>query len=256
MPLLPAPQKSDWRKSKWLTECTGSLPPVVVTGISGDLAWHKSHVLSLIFFAVASIYAVAGCLKAWRAYTEDKKEDDSKPPGAIEGCLYVIHRLICKIYDINDVKNGTVRVVLHRYLPKDAKTGTDAHFEQITKYVGGSGGPINRTTPVYCGLAGKAIRTKQIEFFWRTSEDYGAYRDELVDEFSYSKEQVNELKEDRWSACAVPMFQEGTSDEVIGVLFIDSSEKWMLEDDWGITVLLAACQGLNEYILKRYITNE
>jgi hypothetical protein len=84
--------------------------------------------------------------------------------------------------------------------------------------------------------------------FIRQNADWAEFIKEMA-LFNISRDEAGNLREDRWSWCAIPL--EGKAGSVIAVVYFDSSDK-LFFDEKTQELAIAACAGIASYVQERY----
>ncbi len=131
-------------------------------------------------------------------------------------------------------EDDLLRVTMYRI---DGEDGT-----QLMPHVGGPGGAASRKLPPKVGIVGLAVRGREPAYSKRQSKDLVAYRRQLVRDFNFSEAEAKDVREDRWSWAAVPIFER---DQVVAVVYADSGDPDFFDDKKNL--FGAACAGMAEY---------
>lgn len=247
---------------KWLVEAIAAGPPFVGATYSAYKAWLADKAADapsvdaaitngvdpLILGGACAWLLVASIVKVLAAKAQDAKEDQTKGHDGLIAALHIVHSMVARAGKlITTEQRQTLRVTFHRVVPPLERS---EHIEQIVPYVGGVGSEPGRTFSIRSGITGCAIREKAVFVMSRSSEKYEDYVNELVREWSYTEADAKKMTTDRFSAMAVPV--RGRGQEVLGVVYLDSSSKEFFSSDEIQQTVVAACVGVTDYIGERY----
>lgn len=181
-----------------------------------------------------------------RAVDKDTSELQMKSPEGLRGCAHVLYAYLKHTFNVGE-DEGTVRVTVHRIT---TDLSSEPEIEQVIHYVGDkvpSGG--GRRFPIGAGVIGLVARSGEPQIAHRTSTTDEEYRKELVNQWGYTPEAASKMQMDRKSFIGIPI--KGPDDEVIGVVFADSSiENAFIAVDESI---IATASGIAAYIQERFI---
>jgi hypothetical protein len=196
---------------------------------------------------LAGMAILGTAIKVYQARQKDRGEIDRRSPLDLEGCLHVLHAAILAMkglpYQRAQGPGSLLRVTIHR-------VNEDAHtVEQIVPYVGDESGGQGRRFSSRSGVVGRAITTREPAMLTRLDESFESYIHTLTTQWAMPEEEALRLTRDRFAFLAIPL--TGAGNKVIGVLFLDSSDKEFFSEPLvgGITT---ACVGLAQYAKLRY----
>ena len=236
-----------WFERKLLVEAGGSVPPLLGGGVGVALASSNEArwVLGLSLFWLAGFQV----LKIWLANQADKKEEEDRGHDGLKAALYVLNAVVCHAWQQEGASHLKLRSTFHRVIP----TLGDAaeQLEQVVPYVGGNGGGAHRKFPIRSGITGQAGRTGEIQVMERESSSEEAYRAELVSKWHYTKGDVAAISTERYSAIAIPV-TDRDGQHVIGVVYLDSSEKNCFSSEQMQLAIIEGCNGIANYVGVRY----
>lgn len=267
-------RKRAFYEHKWLVEAIAAGPPFVIaayaafkaqaasnaaataaaaadaTGTASVAGSSGSEAGSLILGSVCLWLLVASIFKVLAAKAQDKKEDLARGHDGLLAALRVMHSVVARFGKLTtpDLEKS-LRVTFHRVVPP---LESSEYIEHIVPYVGGNGsesGP-GRKFSIRSGITGCAIREKAVFVMSRQSEKYEDYVSELVRDWSYTEPDAKKMTSDRFSAMAVPV--RGRGQDVLGVVYLDSSSKDFFSSDEMQQTVVAACVGIANYIGDRY----
>jgi hypothetical protein len=249
---IPARKKRRIWERKAVVEGAGTVPPIIVTAVSGTINLFKpeTHGLGLVLIGAAGWLLIASLIKILGAYAQDKEQKRQDDYEGLQGALYTLYGVAVSSVEMSGGSAAGLRATLHRVEIPEKKGVPPETLEQLLPYVGGMGGPAGRTFSVRSGIVGKAVREKTTIAASRQSEDYQEYLADLVRDWAYTEEEARSLTSDRWSWLAVPIF--GTdSRTVLAVAYLDSSERDLFTKEVR-ELVYGACQGIAAYIAEVY----
>lgn len=238
---VPGPKKKRvWERealSAWITGL-GAVPTGAAAVWKAVADGASRAVIALSATAVG--FAVLGTVaKAIQAHLKDAKEHNPDGPVDLSSCLHVAHAMLgCGA----TLPEGRLRITVHRVIGDQ--------LEQCVPYVGGRGGTAGRKFSVRSGVIGAVVRTKDAVKAKRVSADHADFVLEMKKEWSMTDDEARALDAGRNAYLGVPLF--GLSEDVIGVMFLDS-DKAEFFDDATVNLAVAAARGLAEYIKKHYV---
>lgn len=255
-------RKRAFYERKWLVETIAAGPPFIGATYSAYKALQSNGVqvepnsLSvtdngvdpLILGSVCAWLLVASVIKVLAAKAQDTRDDLAKGHDGIRAALNVVHNTVSLVGKLETAEQRrTLRVTFHRVVPP---LGHSEYIEQIVPYVGGNGSEPGRRFSIRSGITGCAIREKAVIVMSRQSVQYEDYLNELVKDWSYTEADAKKMTSDRFSAMAVPV--AGRGQDMLGVVYLDSSLKNFFAVDEVQQAVVAACTGVADYIGERY----
>ena len=254
---IPGVQRPPWFTQQWVSEAAGSVPPLlslVATAYVLRTDPTKPHWLGRLALAGIAWLLAASVIKVARARAEDDAKQHQESPDGLLGCTHVLCRILYERCGLGAPRSGKMRVTLYRIVPpaKSSDGAEPLDLEQVLPYVGGDGGPAGRRFSKRVGIAGYVVREKAPFTAQRQSSDYDAFLDELVQHWGYTRDEARRLT--RTGRRGWPCRCSGGArvKNVIGVVFLDSSERAVFEDEGTIRLIMAACYGITQYIEERY----
>lgn len=248
---------------KWLVEAIAAGPPFIVALYTAYKAWVATSAGSadtvaaqaqlgvdpIILSAACGWLLIASLVKVASAKAQDAKDDLARGHDGLVAALHVVYAVVARVGKLDTPEAlASLRVTFHRVVPP---LESGEHIEHIVKYVGGIGSDPGRQFSIRSGITGRAIREKAAFVMSRQSEKFEDYVNELVKDWSYTQADARQMTMDRFSAMAVPV--RGRGQDVLGVVYLDSSSKnFFASDDMQQTVA-AACVGVADYIGERYV---
>lgn len=254
--------KRAFYERKWLVEAIAAGPPFLGAMYAAYKAWRatagdaeeaSASIATLgidtwVLGGVCAWLLVASLIKVLAAKAQDAKEDLAKGHDGLVATLHVVHAVVARAGRLETpAQLKSLRVTFHRVVPPLEDSD---HIEHIVRYVGGSGSEPGRKFSIRSGITGRAIREKAVFTMSRRSEKFEDYVNELVSEWSYTEADAKKMTFDRFSAMAVPV--RGRGQEVLGVVYLDSSSKDFFATDDMQQIVVAACVGVTDYIGERY----
>ena len=238
-------------QSKLFIEAVSSVPPILGAAYAAFKAnQSEDGQVGVVILVVVCLWLVGvSVVKIINAKNGDSNDELVNGHDGILAALHVVHATVARVgrLETSQQKN-TLRVTFHRVVPP---LDTSEYIEQITPYVGGGGGGQGRKFSMRSGITGSAIREKQVFLMDRTTDKYEDYLSELIRDWSYIEADARKVTSDRYSAMAVPV--QGRRQDVLGVIYLDSSEKNFFASDEMQQAVIAACFGVTTYIGERYV---
>lgn len=255
-------RKRAFYEHKWLVEAIAAGPPFVGATYSAIKALESSAVPAdskalvatangvdpLILGSVCAWLLIASVIKVLAAKAQDTKEDLAKGHDGIRAALHIVHTTVSRVGKLETPEQRrSLRVTFHRVVPP---LESSDYIEQIVSYVGGNGSEPGRRFSIRSGITGRAIRENAVFLMSRQSVKYEDYVNELVSDWSYTEADAKKMTTDRFSAMAVPV--KGRGQDVLGVVYLDSSSKDFFAADEMQQTVVASCVGIADYIGERY----
>ena len=222
---LPTKATDHW----WQRKTPGALISTVAAVGGGlgkvvaDIATDKVNVGTYFAFGVFLLGLVGG----YAAWKKSRWEDQQRVERALApeyvAMLVMMHGYMIAAHqrDRPDEKlhPEILRLTIHR-------VETDC-MVQATGYVGCGGGDAGRKLPLKTGVVGKAVLQKKLIIARRMEQDHAAYRQQMVEEFNFTEQEVAGLRDDRHSWAAMPIFE---GDRVVGALYLDSLDPHFFDE--------------------------
>lgn len=189
-------------------------------------------------FWCAVIVSLLSVAKTIAAFVAKKKQQSVHE---LEGCLHAMQGFLVA------AGGEGVRVTIHVPIENGQK------LEQLFDYVGCE--PNNRagrTFAAQSGVVGRALREKETIAAARKSDIYADYIRELINEYHFTQRDAEQCNPGVYSFLAIPLFKDGgTSSEVEGVVFADSTKKDFFTDQIAKTCI-GMSTGIARFIKQRY----
>jgi hypothetical protein len=178
-------------------------------------------------------------LSVFKSIVSLREKLKSKSLHELEGCLHTVHSILAGGSKVK------LRITIHIPIESDQK------LEQILNYVGDSEKTetAGRRFPAQCGVIGEALRTKQTVMARRVESDYEKYIDELVTEWHFTQKDARKLNPATMSWMAIPL--EGTTQEIAGVVYLDSSDPDFFSEERQTSAINASV-GIARFVRSRY----
>jgi hypothetical protein len=242
---IPGEKKLGLLQRKAVVELIASGPPVVaaLVGALNAPAFRPWLLGGAVWLGLASL------VKVLHANHQDQEARRIGDYDGLIGALEVLHATVAHECSISDAEaHAKLRVTVHRVVPGE-KNKDPEWIEQIAPYVGDGQDGSGRRFSIRSGVTGLAIRGCQPYAGARENDDEVAYIRELQAQWSYSETEAKNLSRGRYSFMAVPI-RSGQS--VVGVVYLDSSERDLFSSTDVVDVIVAACGGINRYVERRY----
>ncbi|MDQ0569964.1 hypothetical protein QFZ42_001798 [Variovorax paradoxus] len=236
---------------KWFVESLSFVPAVTAgAAASAKFFFESSYVLGW-GLAIACAWTVAfSIIKVIHAKRQDERDDDLRSHDGLVAALTVVHELVARAAGLSqEEKMKCLRATFHRVVPP---VGESDEIEQIVNYVGGAGDGAGRKFPIRSGITGQAIRENAVFVMDRQSDAYEDYKKELIRHWHYTEKDIRSITSDRFSAIAVPI-QSRNGQQVIGVVYLDSSKKNFFSSDAVKEAVANGCWGIARYTGERYV---
>jgi len=242
--------KRRWLERRWAQELVGSGPPAIVAGVGAYNARHLNAVSALALLLGCLWLVVSQLLKVFQAFVTDRREDEARGHEGLIAGLHVLRAIVCHTWTQSAVGDIDLRVTFHRVVPPVGDAAE--HVEQIVPYVGKANGGLGRKFSIRFGITGQACRTGRVFVLVREDASEDAYRQELVKECGFTRGDVKTITLGRYAAMAVPIVG-ADGHRVLGVVYLDSSEKRCFDSAAMRRTILEACMGINNYVETRYV---
>lgn len=243
-------------EKKGFVELIGSGPPIFAAAFTSYTLSQvpaPNQTLVAISVGICAWLIIAAVVKVLHGNAQDRATEAQRSHDGLKAALHVLHGIVCHEAKVVDPTNGFLRATFHRVVPP---LNECEHIEQIVPYVGGdvrAGAGLGRKFSVRSGITGSTIRTRDVYIMTRRNDDPEAYKAELIKEWHYTAEDVKNLTMDRHSAISVPILDK-SGQHVLGVIYLDSSQKNLFSTSAMQTLVLAACSGISSYASERYTT--
>lgn len=242
-------RKTLWQK-KWLRECLFSLPPgaIALLGIwrfSAQPDVDRHFWWASVFIAVWLALGLA--MKIRIAALEDAKEE---PDVMHEGVYAALGTLRASISHLCMERGftGDIRATFHRVVPP---LDEPEKIEQIIPYVGSQDDGMGRVFLISTGITGRAIRRQTPITMSSMARSDAEHRASLVEDWGYTEAQARALSPGRISAVALPVL-DVTGRHVLGVIYLDSSERDIFEGPDIQQMLMITCDAVSDFVTQRY----
>lgn len=185
------------------------------------------------------------------AHHKDKEVQDVRRPAHLLGPLVFLDEAITRSKKIGAGDEKRFRATIHRIDKEE--------HEQCVPYVGfGAGDPkdVGRKWSNHCGLVGQVVRAgsaagEVLHVQMKESiKDPDSYIGAMIEIFGYTKKQAKERASMRLSAIAVPI-NDGNPENVIAVLYCDSSERNFFDEETKILCVMAG-MAIAKYVRTVY----
>lgn len=188
---------------------------------------------------VTLMLSTAKAIVVWRAKTAKQS------PHLLESSLHVLYEVLLLAEERDDAYQHGLRLTVH--VPVPGRT----ELQQVLDYVGDSRDgkrKAGRRFPGSSGIIGRALREKEAFAASRKNDNYTAYINELVSEWSYTKEQAEALHPGTMAWMAIPLVDQ-ESQTVEGIVYLDSADPDFFTDIRQ-TLAICACAGIAKYVTK------
>lgn len=238
---------SFWQR-EWVSQAAGAV--ISVAGAVGaTFAVPKSAKLPLVL--VASVIAIVAVFQVVLASRREAVVRRRLSPFDLKGCVSVLWQIIQLKANLVEPADGTLRITIHRVVPPPHEGQDVGELEQSIPYVGGDGSGEGRRFPIARGIIGLVARTREPQVAKLQGDDRDAFIREMVTDWGYTEAAAKNLKPDRRSWMAVPLFGRDKS-ELVGVVYLDSSKPDVFLDDEVRELVIQGSEGVAEYIRDRY----
>ncbi|RUP24449.1 MAG: hypothetical protein EKK45_24725 [Curvibacter sp.] len=242
-----------WLEKKWPLELLGSVPPLIVAATGAVRTWSDANYPTMAYWLIGGAVWLLGTsgLKIKHAAIADAKDSAARSHDGLVASLHVVHSIVAAAGGIDDAgqQSDKLRVTFHRVVPP---LHTCDHIEQIVPYVGGNRDGAGRKFPVRSGITGRAVREGAAFIMDRKSGSFEDYKKELISEWGYTDSDVKGITSDRYAAMAVPI-KSRDGHNVLGVVYLDSSEKNFFASPGIRDVVIKSCAGIAKYTGERYV---
>jgi GAF domain-containing protein len=248
---IPGRKKERFYEKKHVVELIAVLPPLVTAAVGAlvNLADPAKRTLGWWLAGATAWLALASVIKVLHAHAQDRERKRMEEHSGLRGALWVLYETLRNAAGLDKVGDGTLRVTIHRVVPPNKKSASAELLEQVLPYIGGKGGPPDRTFSVRSGVIGKAARERVAITASRQAEEYQDFLKQLVGDWSYTEEEARTLSPDRRSWMGVPILSAGTT--AIAVVYLDSS----VQDFFSAEIqqlIVNACGGIAAYTMEAY----
>lgn len=236
---------------KWFVESLSFVPAVAASAAASAKFLFESNYVLGWGLAIACVWTVVfSIIKIIHAKRQDERDDDLRSHDGLVASLTVVHELVSRAAGLSqEEKLKCLRATFHRVVPP---VGESDEIEQIVNYVGGAEDGVGRTFPIRSGITGQAIRENAVFVMDRQSDGYEDYKKELIKHWHYTEKDVRAITSDRFSAIAVPI-QSRNGQQVIGVVYLDSSKKNFFSSEAVKEAVASGCWGIARYTGERYV---
>lgn len=250
-PIHGFPKRAIYEQS-WLTEAFTFLAGLAGLGLSAFKFWQEGGFGSSVYILTVLLVLtlILGAFKVAAAFKKDQKEDLAK---GHEGIVGALHIMLALVSNVGNVETSKLRTTFHRVVPSGEQLQDAEEIEQIVGYVGrtsDSKNKLGRTFKTRSGITGMAIRLGEPVTFERTSDNFEEYVRELVRDWNYLQKDASNMNKDTFSAIAIPVSSKDGA--VIGVLYMDSTQRGTFSSEEVQAVLLEAVNGFSNYVGDHY----
>ncbi len=239
-----------WRKH-WFEALITGVPPLVTAAVAALKLDGEdgSRPLVMALWGSVAWLALVMVMRIWLARGKDAEAEPQRVHDGLRAATLTLHAAVAQICDLSpDESRLALRVTFHRVVPPLSPM---REIEQIVPYAGGRGDGAGRRFPVNVGITGLALRNREPYLMSSHAADEAAFRQELVRWCGYTDKQAEERQPGRVSALAVPVHDRG-GQHPLGVIYLDSNVAQIFDDDATYQAILAACQGVVDYVSERY----
>ena len=252
---IPEAKPARFFEKKWIVELVAAFPPILAVGVTAAATFidkaNDNDVLGYILILSALWLISGGILRVTNAYAQDKRQARELNYDGLRSALHVIHSAVSRHMDFTEEEDvgGMLRVTIHRVVPAADPSSDPEETEQLVGYVGGQGKGPGRRFSVRSGIVGRAVRERNPITASRQSDDYEQFVEELVSEWSYTREDAQALSHDRQAWMAVPIL--GLEANVVAVVYLDSYSHTLFTDRV-VQLIIDMCSGVAQYVDERY----
>jgi putative methionine-R-sulfoxide reductase with GAF domain len=242
---IPGPQKERFYEKKYVVELIAILPPLVTAAVGAlvNLGDPAKRTLGWWLAGATAWLALASLTKVLHAAVQDRERKRARQYGGLRGSLWVLYEATRQVAALTAVRDGTLRVTIHRVIPDLER------LEQLLPYIGGTGGPPGRTFSIRSGVVGQAVRAKTPISSARKNQAHADFVKELVHDWFYTDEDARAVTPDRQAWMAVPVLMP--SGDVSAVVCLDSNVPDFFSD-LVQEVVLSCCAGITAYVVEVY----
>jgi hypothetical protein len=225
-------------------------PPVIGAAIPAFREWGSQTPDRLVLGAVVVVViwlVVAGLIRVSDAASEDANDEPDVVHEGLYAAVSILHAML-SYYCKQRKCGGDIRATFHRVVPPLDEARS---IEQIIPYVGASAGGAGREFSINTGITGHAIRSRTPTIMASGAQSDAEHRRELISDWGYTEAQAKSLTPGRYSAAAIPVL-DLSGQKVIGVVYLDSSERSVFERDDVQQIMGVGCQAISDFVTKRY----
>ncbi|WP_431509849.1 hypothetical protein [Variovorax sp. DAIF25] len=243
-------KKARWWQKKWFAETLSAVPAAAAAFVAAYKAKLDSgdEVFWILVFGGCWL-TLSLIFKVIHAKYQDDKEKEANSHDGLTAALWVLHESVARVAGLPEADFKKLRVTFHRVVPP--LNDTDK-IEQVVNYVGGERNGAGRFFPIRSGITGSAIRTNEVLFMDRESENFNDYQRELIKEWHYTEKDAREATSDRFSAMAIPV-KSRDGQKVLGVVYLDCDQKKFFANPQVAEAVMNGCGGITRYIGERYV---
>ncbi|HEX5870682.1 MAG TPA: hypothetical protein VFY65_09715 [Longimicrobium sp.] len=248
---IPGRKKERFYEKKLVVELIAILPPLVTAAVGAlvNLRDPAKRTLGWWLVGATAWLVLASLVKVLYAAVQDRERKRGEDYDGLRGALWVLYETVRRAAGVEVVGDGTLRVTIHRVVPPSKKGRAAEQLEQLLPYIGGKGGPADRTFSIYSGVIGKAAREKVVVATFRKSAEYREFVKELIRDWAYTEETACGLTPDRCAWMAVPIVSVDLG--TMAVVYLDSSIPDFFTAD--LRELIAnCCDGVAAYTVEAY----
>ncbi len=248
---IPGRKKERFYEKKHVVELIAVLPPLVTAAVGAlvNLADPAKRTLGWWLAGATAWLVLASLVKVLHAAAQDRERKRIEEYDGLRGALWVLYETVRRSAGLESVADGTLRVTIHRVVPSKKKGAAAEQLEQLLPYIGGPGGPPDRTFSIRSGVIGKAAREKVVVATVRESPEYPEHLQELVGNWGYTEEDARALSPDRQAWMAVPILTADAA--TIAVVYLDSSVRDFFTPEL-MRLIVNGCQGVTDYVAEVY----
>jgi hypothetical protein len=238
--------KKKWYDSKWISEAIAAGPPIL-GALYAAYAASKNPTLQAAtpWLLVSAAWLAFGLL--WKIGISRRDEQKQSPKGPLYAALCVVQSTVAGQAKLGTGNAEILRVTLHRVI---SPNNHPKQIEQVTPYVGGTGGAPGRKFPIQSGVAGRAITTGKPKILQFEQDLGNGERIDELTEWGYTREDAQGIVgRGRLSFMGVPIF--GAGGQVIGVVYLDSTKENLFSSG-NTDLILSACAGVASFITEQY----
>jgi hypothetical protein len=208
-----------------------------------------------LMWSIAALALLLGTLRAWASYQKTEKKNTDESPRDLFGCCLLLWALMAPRCAVTGDPES-LRVTFYRVVKR--RNGKPEELEQVVPYATGPNGLIGsggKVMSTKTGIVGLVSRTGKPLTAARESEDIADFRKELVERWGFTAEgftaeEAKGVDPTRWAWAAWPL--KNVSNDVIGVVFLDSRVRHGFDEDATVQDLMRGCESLAKFVEWRY----
>jgi len=250
---IPGLKKKPWYTRNIPEAILTAFVPALTSGVGSvtlfNATWNDHAFLGACLAVGALLAAAGGVQKLRRAVDQDKQQAQANTPDGILAAVHVVYHVLAHWCQDKGTDPGNLRINFHSVI-KQPKQGI--YLEQIIPYVGGNGGPPGRRTDIKTGIVGRVARTHNLCALHRDGEmKHDALIELLTGDWGFTEDEARSVAKDRYSWLGIPIC-DNTNHQVVGVLFLDSTNPELCENSSFQSQTVSAAAGIIEYVSERY----